>query len=338
MIPPEEFNSLGFAIIFKKKYMKKCIHFLSRLKLTIVIIGSFSFINALAQSEDKSYLKLSDPGSKGQVIDFVPDSKFGLVVTLSNLSEALKNPLLYKSARFNNSGLTDFPEQIFLFSNLEELDISQNAITVLPSKLNELKKLKELHVNKNSLTSLGTEITSCATLEVLQIQNNPLKSITEEIGNMTTLKELTIGEIARNCELPAGLWGLINLTKLKITNAFLTEIPAAVSGLKQLEELCLANNLIAMVPEEIYTLKNITYINLGYNKIKSVSSSIKALENLDYLGVYYNPLSSLPAEISSLKKLSFLSCWKTRISAKEIEIIRNKMPFTKVQDAETDIH
>ncbi len=312
--------------------------FLSKLKLTLALVVSLSFFSAIAQPEDKSYLKQFDSASKTHRDNFIPISKYGPVLTLSNLPEALKNPTLYKSARFSNSELTDFPEQIFLFPNLEELDISGNAIKVLPARLSELKNLKELHVNRNRLRSLGAEITSCSKLEVMQIQDNPLESISKEIGKMTALRELTIGEISRNCPIPLELWNLTNLTKLKITNAYLTEIPPSVSKLKQLDDLCLANNLITEIPEELYTLKNITYINLGYNKINSLSPSIKALENLDYLGVYYNPIATFPEEIGSLKKLSFLSCWETNLPKNEIEKARKKLPLTKVHDTETDIH
>lgn len=318
--------------------MKNNITFLSGLKISVALASMFCFFYGMAQSEDKSYLKQSDPTSKTHINNFIPNSKYGPVVTPSNLSEALKNPTFYKSARFSNAGLTDFPEQIFLFPNLEELDISQNAIAVLPARLSELKNLKELHVNKNRLTSLGIEITSCSKLEVLQIQENQLESISKEIGKISSLRELTIGGIARNCTIPIELWNLTNLVKLKLINVNLTEIPAAVAGLKQLDELCLTNNSITEVPEELYSLKNVTYVNLGYNKIKSLSPSIKSLENLDYLGVYYNPIATLPEEIGSLKKLSFLSCWKTNLLPGEIEKTRKKLPVTKVHDTETDLH
>jgi|GEM_PF-1549733 len=318
--------------------MKNNINFPYKLKLAIVLGGMFCFFGAIAQPKDMSYLKQSDPSSKTHIDNFIPKSKYGPVVTFSNLTEALKNPELYKSARFNNSGLTEFPEQIFLFPNLEEIDISQNALTTLPSRLKGLQYLKELDVNMNHLTSLGTEIISCSKLEVLQIQDNPLENISKEIGEMLSLKEITIGEIVRNCSIPIEVWHLTNLTKLKITNAYLTKIPVSVSELKQLTELCLANNSISKIPEELYSLKNITYINLGHNKLNSISPSIKALENLDYLGVYYNPLTSFPEEISGLKKLSFLSCWKTNIPAVEIEKVRKKLPTTNVHSTEKDIH
>lgn len=324
--------------------MKNSIHrffvleFQFKLKYAIALAGIFFCFRMSAQTEDKSYLKLSDPASKTPVDNFIPNSKYGLTVTPGNLPEALKNPALYKSARFSNASLTVFPEEIFLFPNLEEVDVSGNFLTVLSTRLSELKDLKELHVNKNRLTSLSTEITSCSKLEVIQIQHNPLEKISKEIGKMYNLREITIGEIAGNCVIPIEIWSLSDLTKLRITDAFLTEIPAAVSGLKHLKELCLANNLITQVPEGLYSLKSIIYLNFGNNKINSLSPAIKALENLEYLGVYYNPIASLPEEVGSLKKLTYLSCWESNLPASEIEKVKIKLPATKVYATESDIH
>ena len=318
--------------------MKKRINLSPILKFAIAFVSVFYYSTTVAQPGNKSKHKQSAPAQKKEVNDFVPDSKYGAVVTLSNLSEALKNPTAYKSARFVNSGLTEFPEQIFLFPNIVELDISRNSIKNLPSRLNELKNLKELYLNKNRLTSLGTEITSCSNLEVLQMEGNPLETISKEIGKMSNLKELSFGETSKNCAIPSELWNLTNLTKLKITNSNLKEIPAVISEFKQLNVLCLANNSISDVPEGLYSLKSITYLNLGANKIKSISPSIKTLENLYYLGIYYNPITKLPEEIDNLKKLTFLSCWKTNLPASEIEKVRKELPLAKVHDTETDIH
>jgi len=325
-------NSSFIVLLIPKVMVRPILKF----KLMVAFLSIFYF--ATAQPGDKSYLKQLSPTSKNHKINFIPNSKFGPVVTLSNLPEALKNPSYYKSARFTNLNLNEFPDQIFVFLNLEEIDVSGNNLRIIPNKLNELKNLKELHLNNNRLNTLGAEITSCKKLEVLQIQDNPLVSISKELGNMLTMREITIGEIDRNCSVPLELWSLKNLKKIKITNAFLTEIPAAIADLKFLDELCLAHNLITEIPEGLYSLKSITYINLGYNKIKSISPSIKALENLDYLGIYYNPITLLPEEISNLKNLSFLSCWQSKLPQSEIVKARLKLPDAQVQDTETDIH
>lgn len=318
--------------------MKNNLHLVKFSKITVLLAGLFCFFSATAQYEDKSYLKKGQPDKVDGYSAFIPSSKYGEVVTPYNLPEALKNPELYKSARFNSAGLTEFPEQLFLFPNLEEIDVSRNSISVLPANLNQLKNLKELHVNRNNLTTLGIELISCNRLEVLQIQNNPLQTITKEIGIMSSLNEITLGEMAPECLIPIELWMLTNLKKIKITNAGITEIPAEIGQLQQLTDLCLTNNSISVIPEEIFLLKNIQYLNLGNNKITVIPASINKLQNLNYLGIYYNPIKSFPGEINSLTNLVYLSCWKTGIPQNEIENVRTHLSKTKVHEVERDLH
>lgn len=319
--------------------MKKKLHLFELKKLITLFVTVLCLNSASAQQfEDKSYLKKNQPVSNAHRTQFIPDSRYGAVVSQYNLTEALKNPDMYKSARFYAAGLKEFPEQLFLFKNLEEIDLASNEITALPANLNEFKYLKEIHVNRNKLTSLGTEITSCQLLQVLQIQDNPLQTITSDIGKMKTLQEITLGELAVGCLIPSELWTLTDLKKIKITNSNITEIPAGIAKFHQLDVLCLTHNAIAKIPDEVYSLKTLTYLNLGYNKISAISPSVEKLENLDYLGVFYNPVSTLPAEITGLKNLSFISCWKTGIPQKEIDAWKAKLPETVIHNTETDLH
>lgn len=306
-------------------------------KTALLLMGILCVCSAFAQYKDQSYLKKDQPVPNEYRTQFIPDSKYGAVVSQYNLTEALKNPELYKSARFYGAGLKQFPEELFLFKYLEEIDLSANELTELPLKINEFKYLKEVHVNKNKLTTLGPEITLCSQLQVLQIQDNPLKTISKDLGKMHSLLEITIGEIAPECVVPVELWSLTGLKKIKITNANLTEIPSTIGKFSGLEVFCLTHNAIASIPEELYTIKTLTYLNLGYNNINVVSPSVANLENLDYLGVFYNPLHSLPKEITHLTKLSFISCWKTKIPQKEIEALRIKLPNTGIHNTETDL-
>lgn len=307
------------------------------LKLQFLFLLFFVSFSAIAQ-EDRSYIKLSNPAYKEIPNHHTPVSKYGNTVTFANLEIALKNPDAYFAANFYNSALTVVPEEIFLFPNLREIDLSHNSISVLPDKFKGLQKLKELHLADNKITSVGSEITACRNLEVLQLRNNPLKIVSKEIGEMSNLKELWIENTDPSCVLPQEIWDLYSIQKLRLMSANLTFIPPAISGFKVLDEICLSGNAITTIPDEIYSLKNLTYLNLGNNKITTVSSLVKNLEHLDYLGVYGNPVSQLPAEIASLKELSFLSCWLTNLPNSEIEKAKTALPQAEVHATNTDIH
>ncbi len=307
-------------------------------KITMLLAAVLGVYNVSAQKfEDKSYLKKNQPASDQSLALIVPDSKYGLVVSQYNLVDALKNPDVYKSARFYNAGLKEFPEQLFLFKNLEEIDLASNQLTVIPERLNEFKNLKELYLNKNKLTSFGPEIIACQQLRVLHIHDNPLQTISPEIGKMKTLLEINLGQIAAGCAIPAELWTLTNLEEIKITNANLTEIPAGIANFHQLYVLCLTQNAITVIPDEVYNLKTLKSLELGYNNIKVISPAVARLENLTSLGVFCNPVSTIPAEITGLKNLSYIRCWKTRIPQKEIDVLRTKLPEVRIQNTETGI-
>jgi len=315
--------------------MKKNISAHVKLHLTLVFLISAFF--AVAQ-DDRSYLKLSNPAYKEIPQNKTPISKYGSTVTFANLEIALKNPDAYFGANFYNSGLTAVPEEIFLFPNLIEIDLSHNSISVLPDKFKDLKKLKELHLADNKITSVGSEITSCLNLEVLQLRNNPLKTVSKEIGQMSALKELWIENVDKECVLPQEIWQLNTIEKLRLMSANLTFISAEISKFNSLDEICLSGNSITTIPDEIFQLKNLTYLNLGNNQITAVSPLVKNLENLDYLGIYGNPIANLPYEIIHLKQLSFLSCWFTNLPASEIEKAKIALPKTEVHSTNTDIH
>ncbi|MGE0636400.1 MAG: leucine-rich repeat domain-containing protein [Bacteroidia bacterium] len=309
----------------------------SVVKLQFLFLLFFGCFSAIAQ-EDRSYIKLSNPAYKEIPNHHTPVSKYGNTVTFANLEIALKNPDAYFAANFYNSALTEVPEEIFLFPNLREIDLSHNSISVLPDKFKELQKLKELHLADNKITYVGSEITSCRSLEVLQLRNNPLKTVSKEIGQMSSLKELWIENTDPSCVLPQEIWNLNNIQKLRLMSANLTFIPSAISEFSMLDEICLSGNVITAIPDEIYSLKSLTYLNLGNNKITTISSLVKNLEHLDYLGVYGNPVSQLPDEIASLKELSFLSCWFTNLPNSEIEKAKAALPQAEVHAINTDLH
>lgn len=309
----------------------------TNLKLQIAVI-LFSASLAVNAQDDRSYLKLSNPAYKEIPQNHIPPSKYGNTVSFANLEIALKNPEVYYGANFYNSGLTSVPEEVFLFPNLREIDISHNSISVLPDKFKELKHLKELHLANNNLTEVGSEITSCINLEVLQLRNNPLKTVSKEIGGMINLKELWIENVDKDCNLPPEIWNLKSLQKLRLMSANLSFIPSGISHYSALEEICLSGNSITSLPEEIFQLKNLTYLNMGNNKLATVSPLINNLENLDYFGIYGNPISQLPNEIYGLKKLSFLSCWDTNLPDSEIEKAKKGLQSTNVHATNTDLH
>ncbi len=90
-------------------------------------------------------------------------------------------------------GLTKVPADIFVRTDLEELDLSGNAlIDSLPSQLGHLTKLKVLNVSGNQMTGLPAEVGQLSDLEVLNVSNNKLTGLPMEIGSLRKLREFDV--------------------------------------------------------------------------------------------------------------------------------------------------
>lgn len=89
----------------------------------------------------------------------------------------------------HGKGLTKVPADVFNRTDLEELDLSDNAlIDSLPSELGRLTKLKVLDVSGNRMTGLPAEVGRLHDLEILDVSGNRLAGLPLEIGGLSKLR------------------------------------------------------------------------------------------------------------------------------------------------------
>ena len=110
-----------------------------------------------------------------------------LVDEYTSISEALKEPDKVYKLNLHKSKLTKFPKEIFLFKNLQELDLSNNAIASIPDSINKLKNLRKLSLSKNGLTTFPKALCNLKGLKWLILSKNKIPAIPKEIGNLTNL-------------------------------------------------------------------------------------------------------------------------------------------------------
>ncbi|MBL4632429.1 MAG: WGR domain-containing protein [Kofleriaceae bacterium] len=67
------------------------------------------------------------------------------------LVEALKTPSTVTHLSLSKSKLREIPMEVFELTNLEELELDLNDITVLPKEMAKLKKLKKFHILDNPI-------------------------------------------------------------------------------------------------------------------------------------------------------------------------------------------
>lgn len=91
------------------------------------------------------------------------------------------------------AGITELPKYVLEMTNLEELDISDNALTgALPAEIRKLQKLRILDASGNKMTGVPAEIGQLSQLEQLDLSNNQLTGLPYELGNLQNLRTLIL--------------------------------------------------------------------------------------------------------------------------------------------------
>jgi len=93
----------------------------------------------------------------------------------------------------SGKGLTAVSMSVFSDTKIEELNLSNNALTgALPSQVGALRNLKVLNLSNNNFTGVPAEIGQLSKLEVLDLSNNKLTGLPNELGNLSNLKLLDV--------------------------------------------------------------------------------------------------------------------------------------------------
>ena len=114
---------------------------------------------------------------------------------IDNNIKADETPVVKSEEKLDlsNQQLEKVPANVFEQSNLEELNISGNALSgSIQAEIRQLSKLKVLNASNNLMTGVPAEIGQLENLEVLDLSNNQLTGLPYELGNLKNLKTLNI--------------------------------------------------------------------------------------------------------------------------------------------------
>jgi Leucine-rich repeat (LRR) protein len=109
-----------------------------------------------------------------------------------NLSDALANPDTVYRLSLKGKKLTYLPAEIFLFKNLQWLDLSRNRFTEISDSIGQLIHLTELNLSYNKLKTLPPAIGNLKHLTVLKLQKNHIKRLPAEMGQLRNLEVLEL--------------------------------------------------------------------------------------------------------------------------------------------------
>lgn len=98
-----------------------------------------------------------------------------------------------KKLDLRGQGLTSVPRSVFDRTDIEVLDLSDNALSgALQAEVRFLKNLHTLNLSGNNFTGVPAEVGQLSRLEVLDLSDNPLTGLPHEIGNLKNLKILDV--------------------------------------------------------------------------------------------------------------------------------------------------
>jgi len=176
-------------------------------------------------------------------------------------------------------GLTEIPDFIFDFKNLEHLNLGENTISKIPDKIKNLKNLKYFSLAINNVSSISKELGNLK-IEDLNIEQNKLQSIPDVVYNLKSLKSLDI-----------------SFNQIK-------SISEKIGNLKNLEILEGYGNKIESIPDTISNLKKLRVLDLSGNSITKIPKALGELESLEELYLQINKINSeLPSSLNNLTKL-----------------------------------
>lgn len=188
--------------------------------------------------------------------------------------------------------ITFLPKEIEFFSNLKELNISNNALKSLPLEIGTLFNLEKLDLSCNSFEYLPLEIVDLTHLRELNLESNRFRGLRREIGILTNLERLNLANNQLE-SLPYEMAYLTNLLCLHLDENRLQTIPRAIGGLINLQYLDLNFNRLRTLPSAIGNLPNLETLNVSKNQLESLPRELRKLSSLTLLNVDYNPLMRL---------------------------------------------
>lgn len=139
-----------------------------------------------------------------------------------SLKEASANPDKVFRLFLVKQKLDSFPEIIFSFKNLRELNLSKNRIKELPDNFGQLKNLRRLNLANNKLVHLPQSIGELKALVFLGLNRNVIEKLPATIGNLQNLEVLELWDNELD-DVPNEIANLQNLKVLELRGILFTD-------------------------------------------------------------------------------------------------------------------
>jgi len=251
----------------------------------------------------------------------------GLTET-KNLKKLLPKRDEIKILKIESLNLKELPQELFLFSNLKALDISNNPFENLEQLIDDLTKFPKLELlamRHCGIEELPDNIYLLDNLVGLSLgQNISMTEVNKNLGKLKNLRYLSFRRNKKLKDLPETIGDLKCLEQIDLSGAGFIRIREELTYCTTLKNITANASKIEDLPIGLGRLKDLKHLNLGANKIEILPESIGKLEQLEYLSIGSNEIKKLPEPISGLRKLKTFSLDFNRFKEFPNEILKLK--------------
>ncbi|UXP32599.1 leucine-rich repeat domain-containing protein [Reichenbachiella agarivorans] len=149
-----------------------------------------------------------------------------------NLQEALMHPDNATDLIIHDKSISTWIPEIELLKNLKHLELN-TSMTEIPDEIAKFPQLQELIVQNGQIQRVSPQLATLQNLTLLDLYSNNLTAFPECILQLKNLERLDIGynEIS---SLPAEISGLHRLKNLELISTNLSSLPESMIDMKQL--------------------------------------------------------------------------------------------------------
>uniref|UniRef100_A0A3B4FGL6 Erbb2 interacting protein n=1 Tax=Pundamilia nyererei TaxID=303518 RepID=A0A3B4FGL6_9CICH len=191
-----------------------------------------------------------------------------------------------------------FVQMLGTLKQLVYLDVSKNNLELVDEQIRGCENLQDLLLSNNALTQLPGSIGTLKKLTALKVDENQLMYLPDSIGGLTCIDELdcSFNEIEA---LPATIGQCVNMRTFAADHNFLAQLPPEMGNWKRATVLFLHSNKLESLPEEMGDMQKLKVVNLSNNKLKNLPYSFTKLTELTAMWLSENqskPLIPLQKE------------------------------------------
>lgn len=211
----------------------------------------------------------------------------------------------YKELDLSGLGLRQLPPALKKLTHLLDLNIAGNALSELPEWLGDFKELQTLRANENRVVRLSETLGQLRKLNFLDLSNNELTEVPLSFSNLKGLKHLYLRDNRLNAL--ADVWaGLTRAQVVVLSDNSLRSLPTSIGSLQSLFHLDVSDNELAELPPSCQGLEHLRHLLLARNCFTSLPAWVSRFQSLSHLDIRHNHFESAPDWLTELPRLGNL--------------------------------